>query len=151
MCHYHANDDHAPVMGPIPFEVELIQGWFGRLSGILCDEILPGEPEEMPLTGTIQNQKIQLTMHRPLRLRHTECSQSIDDYITQSTGKKLDEPVAPLEIRFTGALSADANSMQGSWFVLHTPVRFRSGGTWYCFDLGGSVTTGTWVLRRVIA
>jgi hypothetical protein len=114
------------VMGTeVSFTMELKQGWLGTVTGTIKEDPDVGFPEEGEIKGKIKGTVIVFEKIMPkLRMMHEKSRLSLDDIVERYSFVMDTEEKHP-KIRHIGDLSADGNTIEGTWlspeYVLNVP------------------------------
>jgi hypothetical protein len=109
--------EHIPKFQPVPFTLNLKQGWFGRFTGTVTD----GGPRGMPGTGVIEGHfsfpRIAFTKRMSVCYVTTPDGRTITmrEYLIEQ-GHACERDVPHTPIYYEGKFSSSSRA-QGTWFI----------------------------------
>ena len=108
---------------PIPYELTLKQHWFGIVGGTVEEDKRNGFAEPGKIHGKFQGDKLRFTKHFPkLRIMHEGRNETLEAW-AERWKMVLDDPDEPHPtIHCIGSLSADGQTMAGTWLVKEVEI-----------------------------
>ena len=106
----------------VPFTMQLKRGWLSSISGTVQDDPRHGFAEEGVIKGKLKGNVITFEKIQPiLRMMHEPSRMNLEQFgerhkIVMET--KIPHP----KIRHIGDISADCNSVEGTWIVHETSM-----------------------------
>ena len=116
----------------VSFTMELKEGWFGTVTGTIKEDPEVGFPEEGVIKGKIKGTVLVFEKAMPkLRMMHEKKRTTLDEIVERYSVVMDTEEKHP-KIRHIGDLSADGNTIEGTWlspeFSLNIPGSSQSIG-----------------------
>jgi hypothetical protein len=101
----------------VPFTMELKQGWLGTFTGSVQDDPRSGFAERGRIRGRLKGAVMTFEKIQPkLRFIHEPARTTLEQFADRYK-LVLDTNVPHPKIRHIGDLSADGNSVEGTWLV----------------------------------
>jgi hypothetical protein len=124
----------------VPFTMELKQGWLGMISGTVQDDPREGFAEQGVIRGRIKGNVLSFEKIQPkLRYLHEPARMTLEQ-LGDRYNLVLDTNVAHPKIRHIGDLSADGNSVEGTWLVSEFSMPIPGSGS----TIGLPKLAGSW-------
>jgi hypothetical protein len=99
----------------VSFTMELKDGWFGAITGTIKEDPETGFAEEGAIKGKLKGTVFVFEKIMPkLRMTNEKNRMSLDD-IVERFNLVMDTDVKHPKIRHIGDLSADGNTIEGTW------------------------------------
>src|SRR6266850_1894551 len=116
--------EHIPKREPVPFTLELKQGWFGRFTGTVTDHGQHGMPGIGIVKGYFSFPRIKFTKQMPVSYVATTDGRSITirEYLIEQ-GHTCERDVPHTPIYYAGEFSS-SNRAQGEWIIREGLVPF---------------------------
>lgn len=128
----------------VPFTMELKQGWLGSFSGTVQDDKRVGFAEEGTIKGKLKGNVMSFEKSQPvLRFIHEPSRITLEQFIERYK-LVMDTNVRHPNIRHIGDLSADGNSVEGTWLVSEESMPVPGSGA--MIEL--PTLAGSWKMTR---
>jgi hypothetical protein len=132
-----------PRREPVPFTLNLKQGWFGRFTGTVTDDGPRGAPGTGVIEGYFSYPRIEFTKRMPVCYIATPDGRRITlrEYLIEE-GQPCERDVPHTPIFYAGEFSGP-NRAQGTWIIRAGPVSLGDGRSILL-----SETRGHWSIER---
>lgn len=123
----YAPVEHIPKREPVPFTLELKQGWFGRFTGTVTDHGQHGMPGIGSVEGYFSFPRIEFTKQMPVCYVATTDGRSITmrEHLIEQ-GHSCERDVLHMPIFYEGEFSSSSRA-QGTWIIRAGPVSLGDG------------------------
>ena len=117
----------APQREPVPFTLELKQGWLGHFTGSVTDDATRGMPGTGVIDGYFSYPRIEFTKRMPVCYFTTPDGRHITlrEFLIEQ-GETCERDVPHMPIFYQGEFSAPHHA-QGTWIIRATPISLVDG------------------------
>ena len=145
---YDPNLAFTVLPSPVGFKLSVRQGWFGRFSGEILDNLLQGIAGDAAIKGRVSRSGV--TFWKQYRIEHIWDDSgglvTLREFLEEQSGVRLDETHTSEPIRYRGTYTESDGIVQGSWEIQTHYLQCWNGRWPVNVEIPGC--TGEWQMTR---